>query len=154
MDGRRGRGARRARGRRDGRAARPGRRPSADARDPRPRARAAGRGDRARRPRSHVVRRGARRPAAGPATIRSAPSRWPGRSRTADAPLKVARAAAEIADLATEVAAPATAPAGDAAAGALLAQAACTASARIVLMNLSRRRDDPRADEARALTDR
>lgn len=72
----------------------------------------------------------------------------------ADAPLGVARAAAEIADLATEVARTGhRAPAGDAAAGALLAKAACTASARIVLMNLSRRRDDPRAVEARALTD-
>ena len=76
-------------------------------------------------------------------------------SGAADVPLELARAAAEVADLASEVARTGhRAATGDAAAGGLLARAACTAAARIVLINLSRQRDDPRVDEARALADR
>lgn len=76
-------------------------------------------------------------------------------SGAADVPLELARAAAEVADLATEVARTGhRAAAGDAATGGLLARAACTGAARIVLMNLTSQRDDPRADEARALADR
>src|SRR4051794_37612193 len=76
-------------------------------------------------------------------------------SLAADTPLGLARAAAEVGDLAIEVARTGNrAAAGDAAAGGLLAGAACTAAARIVLINLARRRDDPRVDEARALADR
>jgi len=76
-------------------------------------------------------------------------------SSAAQAPLELARAADEVASLAREVARTGhRASAGDAAAGGLLARAACTGAARIVLMNLSRQRDDPRVDEARALADR
>ncbi|UGS34305.1 cyclodeaminase/cyclohydrolase family protein [Capillimicrobium parvum] len=76
-------------------------------------------------------------------------------SGAAETPLALARAAAEVADLAAEAARTGNrAATGDAAAAGLLARAAGTAAARIVLINLARQRDDPRVDEARALADR
>jgi formiminotetrahydrofolate cyclodeaminase len=76
-------------------------------------------------------------------------------SGACEAPLAIAKAAAEVAELAAEVAARATrALEGDAIAGVLLAEAACQSAARLVEINLHGRTDDPRLAEAARLRDR
>jgi formiminotetrahydrofolate cyclodeaminase len=76
-------------------------------------------------------------------------------SEAADSPLAVARAAAEVAALAGEVASTGNRNLrGDAVAGALLAEAACCASARLADLNLAGRPADPRREEASELTQR
>jgi formiminotetrahydrofolate cyclodeaminase len=73
-------------------------------------------------------------------------------SDAADSPLAVARAAAEVAELAAEAARTGNRNLrGDAVAGALLAEAACTAAARLADINLAGRPSDPRRDEASQL---
>jgi formiminotetrahydrofolate cyclodeaminase len=73
-------------------------------------------------------------------------------SDAADSPLAVARAAAEVAELAAEAARTGNRNLrGDAVAGALLAEAACTAAARLADINLAGRPGDPRRDEASEL---
>jgi methenyltetrahydrofolate cyclohydrolase len=76
-------------------------------------------------------------------------------SCAADAPLAIARAAAELAELALE-AADSGAPhlRGDALAGALLADAACSAAAQLVTINLAGRPGDPRLATIADLTQR
>jgi len=76
-------------------------------------------------------------------------------SAASDAPLAIARAAAEVAELAaamTERSKPALK--GDAAAGALLAEAATRAAARLVEINLRGTPDDSRLAEAATLSER
>jgi formiminotetrahydrofolate cyclodeaminase len=73
-------------------------------------------------------------------------------SDAADSPLAVARAAAEVAELAAETARTGNRHLrGDAVAGALLAEAACVAAARLADLNLAGRNEDPRRDEAAEL---
>jgi methenyltetrahydrofolate cyclohydrolase len=73
-------------------------------------------------------------------------------SDAADSPLAVARAAAEVAGLAAEVARTGNRHLrGDAIAGALLAEAACAAAARLAEINLAGRATDPRRTEASEL---
>jgi formiminotetrahydrofolate cyclodeaminase len=73
-------------------------------------------------------------------------------SDAADSPLAVARAAAEIATLAAEAARTGNRHLrGDAVAGALLAEAACAAAARLAELNLAGRPGDPRRGEAAEL---
>jgi methenyltetrahydrofolate cyclohydrolase len=70
-------------------------------------------------------------------------------SDAADSPLAVARAGAEVAELAAETARDGNRNLrGDAVAGAVLAEAACTAAARLAEINLARRPQDPRRSEA------
>jgi formiminotetrahydrofolate cyclodeaminase len=73
-------------------------------------------------------------------------------SDAADSPLAVARAGAEIAGLAAEAARTGNRHLrGDAIAGALLAEAACAAAARLAEINLAGRATDPRRREASEL---
>jgi formiminotetrahydrofolate cyclodeaminase len=73
-------------------------------------------------------------------------------SDATDSPLAIARTAAEVAELAAEAARTGNIHLhGDAAAGAVLAEAACAASARLVELNLTGRPDDPRREEAAEL---
>jgi methenyltetrahydrofolate cyclohydrolase len=73
-------------------------------------------------------------------------------SDAADSPLAVARAAAEVAEMAAEAARTGNRHLrGDAVAGALLAEAACVAAARLADLNLAGRSDDPRRGEAAEL---
>jgi formiminotetrahydrofolate cyclodeaminase len=73
-------------------------------------------------------------------------------SDAADSPLAVARAAAEVAELAAEAARTGNRHLrGDAVAGALLAEAACAAAARLADINLAGRPSDPRRGEASEL---
>lgn len=73
-------------------------------------------------------------------------------SDAADSPLAVARAAAEVAGLAAEVARSGNRHLrGDAMAGAVLAEAACAAAARLAELNLAGRPADPRRQEAAEL---
>jgi formiminotetrahydrofolate cyclodeaminase len=91
------------------------------------------------------------------------PAEQPGRaerldaalSDAADSPLAVARGAAEVAVLADEVARTGNRHLrGDAVAGALLAEAACAAAARLADLNLAGRPRDPRRTEAAELPGR
>jgi formiminotetrahydrofolate cyclodeaminase len=91
------------------------------------------------------------------------PAEQPGRgerldaalSDAADSPLAVARGAAEVAALADEVARTGNRHLrGDAVAGALLAEAACAAAARLADLNLAGRPRDPRRTEAAELPGR
>jgi formiminotetrahydrofolate cyclodeaminase len=76
-------------------------------------------------------------------------------SDAADSPLAVARGAAEVAALADEVARTGNRHLrGDAVAGALLAEAACAAAARLADLNLAGRPRDPRRTEAAELPGR
>jgi formiminotetrahydrofolate cyclodeaminase len=76
-------------------------------------------------------------------------------ARASDSPLEIARVAAEVATLAARAAAGAgPALRGDAAAGALLAEAACRAAARLVEINLADRPDDERLARAAELVGR
>ena len=76
-------------------------------------------------------------------------------SDAADSPLAVARAAAEVAGLAAEVARTGNRHLrGDAISGAVLAEAACTAAARLAEINLTGRPLDPRREEASELPQR
>ena len=74
-------------------------------------------------------------------------------SEATDSPLAVARAAAEIAELAAEIARrPATCTStATPSSGALLAEAACAAAARLVEINLTGHPEDPRREEAAEL---
>jgi formiminotetrahydrofolate cyclodeaminase len=73
-------------------------------------------------------------------------------SDATDSPLAVARAAAEVAALAAETARTGNRHLrGDAIAGALLAEAACAAAARLAEINLAGRTTDPRRAEAAEL---
>jgi formiminotetrahydrofolate cyclodeaminase len=73
-------------------------------------------------------------------------------AQAAESPLAVARAAAEVAALASEAARTGNRHLrGDAVAGALLAEAACAAAARLADLNLAGRPDDPRRAEAAEL---
>ena len=73
-------------------------------------------------------------------------------SRASDVPLAIAEAAAEMASLAADVAATGRASVrGDAIAGALLAEAATAAAARLVEINLADAPGDPRRARAREL---
>jgi formiminotetrahydrofolate cyclodeaminase len=74
-------------------------------------------------------------------------------SDAADSPLEIARAARSVAQLAAELAATGNANlTGDAITGAALAEAACSAAARLTQINLARVPSDPRLDEAAELT--
>jgi formiminotetrahydrofolate cyclodeaminase len=76
-------------------------------------------------------------------------------SDAADSPLAVARAAAEVAGIASEVACTGNRHLrGDAISGAVLAEAACTAAARLAEINLTGRPGDPRREEASELPQR
>ena len=76
-------------------------------------------------------------------------------SDATDSPLAIARAAAEVAELAAEAARTGNRHLrGDAVAGALLAEAACAAAARLADLNLADRPPDPRRDEASELPNR
>jgi formiminotetrahydrofolate cyclodeaminase len=69
-------------------------------------------------------------------------------SDAADSPLAVARVAAEVAELAAEAARTGNRNLrGDAITGALLAEAACAAAARLADINLAGRPADPRREE-------
>jgi formiminotetrahydrofolate cyclodeaminase len=73
-------------------------------------------------------------------------------SDATDSPLAVARTAAEVAELAAEAARTGNRNLrGDAIAGALLAEAACAAAARLAGLNLAGRPDDPRREETQEL---
>lgn len=73
-------------------------------------------------------------------------------SDASEAPLAIARAAAEVAELAVAVALRGKRDlSGDAIAGALLAEAACQAAARLVELNLAARPDDRRLAELATL---
>jgi formiminotetrahydrofolate cyclodeaminase len=73
-------------------------------------------------------------------------------SDAADSPLAVARTAAEVATLAAEAARTGNRHLrGDAVAGALLAEAACAAAARLAELNLAGRPRDPRRAEVAQL---
>jgi formiminotetrahydrofolate cyclodeaminase len=91
------------------------------------------------------------------------PREHPGRAERLDAalsdaaetPLELARASGEVATLALEAAR--TGPShlrGDAIAGALIAEGACQAAARLVAINLAGRPDDKRLVELAELTSR
>jgi formiminotetrahydrofolate cyclodeaminase len=91
------------------------------------------------------------------------PAEQPGRAKrldaalsdAADSPLAVARAAAEVAEYAAEVAGTGNRHLrGDAVSGALLAEAACAAAARLAEINLTGRPTDPRRAEASELPER
>jgi formiminotetrahydrofolate cyclodeaminase len=91
------------------------------------------------------------------------PAEQPGRaerldaalSHATDSPLAIARTAAEVAELAAEAAQTGNRHLrGDATAGALLAEAACAAAARLAALNLAGRPQDPRRDEASELPNR
>jgi formiminotetrahydrofolate cyclodeaminase len=74
-------------------------------------------------------------------------------SDAADSPLAIARAAQSVAALGAEMAATGNAHlTGDAITGAVLAEAACVAAARLTQINLARVPSDPRLDEAAELT--
>jgi formiminotetrahydrofolate cyclodeaminase len=76
-------------------------------------------------------------------------------SAAAECPLAIARAAAEVAELAVAAhGATSRHVRGDAAAGAILADAACAAAARLAEINLAGRPDDPRRAEAAKLARR
>jgi len=76
-------------------------------------------------------------------------------SDAADSPLAVARAAAEVAGLAAEVVRTGNRHLrGDAMTGAILAEAACAAAARLAELNLAGRPGDPRREEAAELPNR
>ena len=76
-------------------------------------------------------------------------------SRASDVPLAVAEAGCEVAELAAERArAGGRALEGDATAGALLAEAATRAAARLVELNLAAQPDDQRVGAARELAAR
>jgi formiminotetrahydrofolate cyclodeaminase len=76
-------------------------------------------------------------------------------SAASEAPLAVVRAAAEITELAASLAASGNASVrGDAIAGAMLAEAAVRAAARLVEINLDGRGDDPRLAEVAELRKR
>ena len=73
-------------------------------------------------------------------------------SDAADSPLAVARAAAEVAEIAGETARTGNRNLrGDAITGALLAEAACAAAARLADINLAGRPADPRREEVAEL---
>ncbi len=73
-------------------------------------------------------------------------------SRASDVPLAIAETAAEMAGLAADVAATGRASVrGDAIAGALLAEAATAAAARLMEINLADAPGDPRLERAREL---
>ena len=77
------------------------------------------------------------------------------RSRAADTPLAVARAAAEVASLGAEVALWGNERlVGDAVTGALLAEAGCRAAVKLVEINLADGDDDGRLGEAAGLMGR
>jgi methenyltetrahydrofolate cyclohydrolase len=81
----------------------------------------------------------------------SGDSRAAALSAAADPPLLMARAAAEVAALAAEVVAAGNPNlVGDAAAGAVLAEAACSAAAHLVEIDLAPAPNDPRLAEVRA----
>ena len=74
-------------------------------------------------------------------------------SDAADSPVEIARAARSVAELAAELALTGNAHlTGDAITGAMLAEAACCAAARLAEINLARVPSDPRLDEAAELT--
>jgi formiminotetrahydrofolate cyclodeaminase len=74
-------------------------------------------------------------------------------SDAAESPLQIARAAAVVASLGAELALTGnTNLTGDAITGAVLAEAACCAAARLTEINLARVPSDPRLDEAAELT--
>lgn len=76
-------------------------------------------------------------------------------SDAADSPLAISRAAAEVAEYAAEVAGTGNRHLrGDAVAGALLAEAACAAAARLAEINLAGRAGDQRRTEASELPER
>jgi formiminotetrahydrofolate cyclodeaminase len=76
-------------------------------------------------------------------------------SRASEAPLGIARAAAEIAERAATVAARSKpAIAGDAVTAVLIAESATRAAGRLVEINLAGRRSDPRRTEIRRLIQR
>jgi formiminotetrahydrofolate cyclodeaminase len=76
-------------------------------------------------------------------------------SDAADSPLAVARAAAQVAEMAGEVARTGNRHLrGDAISGAVLAEAACAAAARLAEINLTGRPGDPRRGEAAELPQR
>jgi methenyltetrahydrofolate cyclohydrolase len=73
------------------------------------------------------------------------------RSAAAEVPLAIAEAAAEVAELASEAARTGSEHLeGDSVTGAMLAEGACRASARLVEINLASRPDDPRLPRAAA----
>jgi formiminotetrahydrofolate cyclodeaminase len=70
-------------------------------------------------------------------------------SDATDSPLAIARVGAEVAELAAEAASTGNRHLrGDAMVGALLAEAACAAAARLAELNLAGHPDDPRREEA------
>jgi formiminotetrahydrofolate cyclodeaminase len=74
-------------------------------------------------------------------------------SAAAESPLAIARAARSVAELGALLARTGNQHlVGDAITGALLAEAACCAAARLAQINLARVPSDPRLDEAVALT--
>lgn len=74
-------------------------------------------------------------------------------SAASDSPMAIARAARSAAELGAELARTGNRHlVGDAITGALLAEAACCAAARLAQINLARVPSDPRLDEAVALT--
>jgi formiminotetrahydrofolate cyclodeaminase len=74
-------------------------------------------------------------------------------SAAAESPMAIARAARSAAELGAELARTGNRHlVGDAITGALLAEAACCAAARLAQINLARVPSDPRLDEAVALT--
>jgi formiminotetrahydrofolate cyclodeaminase len=76
-------------------------------------------------------------------------------SAASDPPLAIVRAATEVAELAASVSAHSKPSLrGDALAGAVLAEAAVRAAARLMEINLHDRRDDPRLAEAAELARR
>jgi formiminotetrahydrofolate cyclodeaminase len=76
-------------------------------------------------------------------------------SVAADCPLEIARASAELTDLAAETATRGNRSLeGDALTGALLAEAACRAAARLVQIDLAGRSHDPRLTEIERLVER
>jgi formiminotetrahydrofolate cyclodeaminase len=76
-------------------------------------------------------------------------------SDAASSPLEIARAAADVAELAVGVARSGSPHLeGDAVTGALLAQAACRAAARLVEINLAQAPGDPRREEVTRLVER
>jgi formiminotetrahydrofolate cyclodeaminase len=76
-------------------------------------------------------------------------------SAASDPPLTIARAAAEVTELAASVAANSKPSLrGDALAGAVLAESAVRAAARLVEINLHDHRDDPRLADAAELARR
>lgn len=73
-------------------------------------------------------------------------------SDAAESPLAIARAARSVAELGAELARSGSSHlVGDAITGAVLAEAACCAAARLAQVNLARVPSDPRLDESTAL---